>query len=57
MAQCSRCNAETELYCNGTPVCPSCDGASRTDVRQKLFSNDRHPENDRLPPNLASSER
>jgi len=57
MAQCSRCNAETELYCNGTPLCPSCDSASRRDVQQKLFLNDRQPENDRPLPNLASSER
>jgi uncharacterized Zn ribbon protein len=27
MAQCSRCNSETELYDNGAPVCPACDDA------------------------------
>ena len=48
--------AETELHCNGTPICPSCDGASRRNVREGLFANDTQLD-ERMVPRLVSSER
>jgi hypothetical protein len=35
MAQCSRCNEETELYERGIPICPSCDGARASSAPRK----------------------
>ena len=32
MPQCSRCNAETELYDRGIPICPSCDVAQASNA-------------------------
>jgi len=40
MAQCSRCNEETELYDRGIPLCPSCDGARANSAPRKQSAGD-----------------
>jgi hypothetical protein len=38
MAQCLQCNAETELYDRGIPICPKCvdTAAGRSAVMQRV---------------------
>ena len=35
MAQCSQCNAETELHFNGTPICLKCDDERSINVQRE----------------------
>ena len=36
MAQCSQCKTQTQLHVNGAPVCPACDGMSRSEWKSAL---------------------
>ena len=43
MDRCSRCGANTQLYVNGTPICPACSDKLEREMERPATNQGQHP--------------